>query len=134
MLSRMFDRRCRGHEAIGYTVVLPASAIPGWPTDVILPADPIWKLDYAASVRCLVRDGVDTPLASLFLHATRVVAPSAEGVDRARRTATSCCDSSLRTWARSWTAYSTPFYGHLPIERGRPSRARCVSYHDRDDE
>jgi very-short-patch-repair endonuclease len=84
MLSRMFDRRCRGYEAIGYTVMLPASAIPGWPTDVILPSDPIWKRDYAASVRRLVRDGVDTPLASLFCHATRVVAREAAGVDRAR--------------------------------------------------
>src|SRR5207244_9010567 len=31
MLARMFDRRCRGYEAVGYTIVLPASAIPGWP-------------------------------------------------------------------------------------------------------
>jgi very-short-patch-repair endonuclease len=84
MLSRMFDRRCRGYEAIGYTVMLPASAIPGWPTDVTLPSEPIWKRDYAASVRRLVRDGVDTPLASLFLHVTQLVAPAAEGVDRAR--------------------------------------------------
>ena len=40
MLARMFDRRCRGYEAIGYTVLLPASAIPGWPADVVLPSDP----------------------------------------------------------------------------------------------
>jgi superfamily II DNA or RNA helicase len=40
MLARMFDRRCRGYEAIGYEIVLPASAIPGWPTDVVLPSDP----------------------------------------------------------------------------------------------
>ena len=40
MLARMFDRRCRGYEAVGYTIVVPASAIPGWPTDVQLPADP----------------------------------------------------------------------------------------------
>jgi superfamily II DNA or RNA helicase len=39
MLARMFDRRCRGYEAIGYTVLLPASVIPGWPADVTLPAD-----------------------------------------------------------------------------------------------
>jgi superfamily II DNA or RNA helicase/very-short-patch-repair endonuclease len=84
MLARMFDRRCRDYEAIGYTVVLPASAIPGWPADVILPADPVWKRDYSGSVRRLVRDGVDTPLASLFLHATRTVHADAEGVDRAR--------------------------------------------------
>jgi superfamily II DNA or RNA helicase/very-short-patch-repair endonuclease len=84
MLARMFDRRCRGYEAIGYTVVLPASAVPGWPADVVLPADPVWKRDYAGSVRRLVRDGVDRPLASLFLHTTRTVHADAEGADRAR--------------------------------------------------
>lgn len=84
MLARMFDRRCRGYEAIGYTIVLPASAIPGWPHDVILPADPVWKRDYSGSVQRLVRDDVDTPLASLFLHVTRTVHTDAEGVDRAR--------------------------------------------------
>jgi superfamily II DNA or RNA helicase len=26
MLARMFDRRCRGYEALGYTILLPASA------------------------------------------------------------------------------------------------------------
>lgn len=84
MLARMFDRRCRGYEAIGYTVVLPASAVPGWPVDVVLPADPVWKRDYSGSVRRLVRDGVDTPLASLFVHTTRTVRDDAEGADRAR--------------------------------------------------
>jgi hypothetical protein len=39
MLARMFDRRCRGYEAIGYTIILPASAVPGWPVDVVLPSD-----------------------------------------------------------------------------------------------
>src|SRR6202035_4065983 len=43
MLARMFDRRCRGYEAVGYTIVVPASAIPGWPSAVALPADPLWK-------------------------------------------------------------------------------------------
>ena len=84
MLSRMFDRRCRGYEAVGYTIVLPASAIPGWPADVTLPADPLWKRDYAASVRRLVRDGVDTPLANLFVTAARPIPPEAEGANRAR--------------------------------------------------
>jgi superfamily II DNA or RNA helicase/very-short-patch-repair endonuclease len=84
MLARMFDRRCWGYEAIGYTIVLPASAIPGWPHDVILPADPVWKRDYSGSVQRLVHDGVDTPLASLFLHVTRTVHTDAEGVGRAR--------------------------------------------------
>src|SRR4051812_29802150 len=84
MLGGMFARRCRGYEAVGYMVVLPASAIPGWPSDVVLPADPVWKRDYSGSVRRLVRDGVDGPLASLFLHATRTVHVDAEGADRAR--------------------------------------------------
>jgi len=84
MLARMFDRRCRGYEAVGYTVLLPASAIPGWPTDVVLPSDPVWKRDYSGSVRRLVRDGVDTPLASLFVHAARAFPEDADGVDRVR--------------------------------------------------
>jgi superfamily II DNA or RNA helicase/very-short-patch-repair endonuclease len=84
MLSRMFDRRCRGYEALGYEIVLHASAIPGWPVDVPLPADPLWKRDYSASVRRLVRDGVDVPLAGLFVTAARPVAADVEGADRAR--------------------------------------------------
>ncbi len=84
MLARMFERRCRGYEAIGYTVLLPASAIPGWPADVTLPADPIWKRDYSGSVRRLIRDGVDSPLATLFVHAVRPVSADADGLARAR--------------------------------------------------
>ena len=84
MLARMFDRRCRGYEAIGYTILLPASAIPGWPADVVLPSDPVWKRDYSGSVRRLIRDGVDTPLASLFVHAARAMPEDADGAARAR--------------------------------------------------
>ena len=84
MLARMFDRRCRGYEAVGYTIVVPASAIPGWPSDVSLPADPMWKRDYAASVRRVVRDGVDVPLANLFVAAARPIPSDAEGASRAR--------------------------------------------------
>lgn len=72
MLSRMFDRRCVGYEAAGYTILLPASAPPpGWPVETLLPVEPEWKRDYAGSVRRLIRDGVDRPLANLFLHATQ---------------------------------------------------------------
>jgi len=84
MLSRMFDRRCRGYEALGYEIILPASAVPGWPADVPLPSDPLWKRDYAASVRRLVRDGVDLPLASLFVAAAQPIPADAEGASRAR--------------------------------------------------
>ena len=49
-----------------------------------MPADPVWKRDYAASVRRLVRDGVDVPLANLFVMAARPIPPEAEGASRAR--------------------------------------------------
>jgi len=84
MLARMFERRCAGYEAVGYTLQLPASAIPGWPTEVPLPIDPEWKRGYSASVRRLVRDGVDVALANLFVRAFRPVSPEAEGEARAR--------------------------------------------------
>src|SRR3982750_3109991 len=99
MLARMFDRRCRGYEAIGYTVLLPASAIPGWPADVTLPADPVWKRDHSGSVRRLGRDGVDSPLASLFVHVARPVLPDADGVQRARSASEAFLFKRLETLA-----------------------------------
>ena len=84
MLARMFDRRCKGYDAIGYKILLPASAVPGWPVDVPLPVEPEWKRDYAASVQRLIRDGVDSDLGNLFVHATRKLQANAEGEDRAR--------------------------------------------------
>ncbi len=84
MLARMFDRRCRGYEAIGYRIQLPGSAVPGWPADVPLPIDPEWKSQYALSVRRLVRDGVDSPLANLFVNVAIMPSPNAEGANRAR--------------------------------------------------
>lgn len=80
MLSRMFDKRCAGYEAVGYTILLPASALPGWPREVPLPIDSVWKNDYAASVRRLIRDGVDVPLAHLFVETAQPLTD----VDRAR--------------------------------------------------
>jgi superfamily II DNA or RNA helicase/very-short-patch-repair endonuclease len=84
MLARMFDRRCAGYDAVGYTLLLPASVVPGWPADIPLPIDPEWKRDYSASVRRLVRDGVDAPLADLFVRVARSLPPDAEGIARAR--------------------------------------------------
>jgi len=84
MLSRMFDRRCRGYESLGYTILLPGGALPGWPSEVPLPIDPEWKRDYAGSVRRLIRDGVDVPLANLFVHVARSPHANTEGEARAR--------------------------------------------------
>jgi superfamily II DNA or RNA helicase/very-short-patch-repair endonuclease len=84
MFARMFDRRCRGYEALGYRILLPASAVPGWPVDIPLPVDPRWKSQYAASVGRLIRDGVDKPLATLFVHVSRPLTADAEGTNRAR--------------------------------------------------
>lgn len=68
MLARMFDKRCAGYEAVGYSILLPASALPGWPVEVPLPVDPLWKKDYSGSVKRLLQDGVDPPLAQLFVQ------------------------------------------------------------------
>ena len=120
MLARMFDRRCRGYEAIGYTVQLPASAVPGWPSEVTLPVDPLWKQNYAASVRRLIRDGVETPLANLFLHATRSVTADAEGAGRARSASEAFLYRRLESLPQ--TAGRFRLNGELPIPfdgRGR---------------
>jgi len=84
MPARMFDRRCRGYEAIGYSVQLPAGSLPGWPAGVELPANPLWKQNYSASLRRLIRDGVDKPLASLFRFAARELSAGEQDVSRAR--------------------------------------------------
>jgi len=102
MLSRMFDKRCAGYEAVGYTLLLPASALPGWPQEVPLPVDPQWKTDYAASVRRLIRDGVDTPLAQLFVHATRSPSDDAVGVERARSASEAFFFRRLETLPAFW--------------------------------
>jgi hypothetical protein len=56
-LARMFDRRCRGYESLGYTILLPASAVLGWPVEVPLPIDPEWKRDYAWILRPAIFGG-----------------------------------------------------------------------------
>jgi superfamily II DNA or RNA helicase len=84
MFARMFDKRCASYESIGYTVLLPGNAVPGWPAEVPLPIDPEWKQDYAASVRRLIQDGVDMPLANLFVHAAVKPVPQVIGSAHAR--------------------------------------------------
>lgn len=84
ILEKMFNRRCQGYEAVGYRILLPASAIPGWPAEVPLPVDPAWKADYAGSVKRLIRDGIDLPLAHLFVQVSTIHPSETEGVERAR--------------------------------------------------
>ena len=84
MLERMFNRRCRAYEAIGYKILLPASATPGWPNSVPLPVDPKWKADYAATIKRLIRDGIDIPLANLFKQVAVNPSPEIEKIERAR--------------------------------------------------
>jgi superfamily II DNA or RNA helicase/very-short-patch-repair endonuclease len=120
MLARMFDRRCAGYEAVGYTLLLPASAVPGWPVEVPLPDDPGWKRDYSGSVRRLVRDGVDAPLANLFVHAAQPLSPDAEGVARARSASEAFLYRRLQTLPA--TAGRFRLNAELPIpfdQRGR---------------
>lgn len=113
MLSRMFDRRCRGYEAVGYTILLPASAVPGWPPGAPLPVHPEWKSRYGASVRRLIRDGVDLPLARLFAEASRLVPPDAEGSDRARSATEAFLFRRLETLAQTGTRFR--LNSELPI-------------------
>ncbi len=84
ILERMFNKRCKGYEAVGYKILLPASATPGWPTQAPLPVDPAWKSDYAASIKRLICDGVDMPLANLFVQVASAIHADAEGIERAR--------------------------------------------------
>ncbi|PYT72552.1 MAG: restriction endonuclease subunit R [Acidobacteria bacterium] len=113
MLARMFDRRCRRYESIGYKIQLPGSAVPGWPADVPLPVDPDWKSQYAASVRRLVRDGVDSPLAKLFVHAAVIPPSNADSPDRARSATEAFLYRRLETLAE--TAGRFRLNAQLPI-------------------
>jgi superfamily II DNA or RNA helicase/very-short-patch-repair endonuclease len=120
VLARMFDRRCQGYEGVGYTILLPASAVPGWPAEVPLPIDPEWKQDYAASVRRLVRDGVDVPLANLFVHAARATAAEPEGVDRARSATEAFLYRRLETWPATQGKFRLNVELPIPFdERGK---------------
>ncbi len=96
MLSRMFDRRCKGYEAVGYTILLPGNALPGWPQSVPLTVNPQWKQQYSSSIQRLIADGLDENLATLFVGASQASSTidthnqhfspeaNAKGIDRAR--------------------------------------------------
>lgn len=81
MLERMFQRRSSAYESVGYKIIQPASAYPGWPSDVVLPVEPLWKNDYGSTIMRLVSDGVDNSLAQLFSDVAMV---ESDQIDRAR--------------------------------------------------
>ena len=103
-------------------ILLPASAVPGWPVEVPLPVDPQWKRDYAASVRRLIRDGVDAPLANLFVYAARCASPDAEGISRARSASEAFLYRRLETLPETRGRFRLnvdlpiPFDGHGQME------------------
>lgn len=123
MLERMFNRRCRAYETIGYKIFLPASATPGWPANIPLPIDPKWKADYAITVQRLIRDGIDLPLAELFVQASSPVLKQEE-LGRARSTAEAFLYYRLETLPETKgrfglnTELSIPFdgYGNMEID------------------
>ena len=82
MLARMFGKRRRAYEAQGYAVERPASALPGWPVSIELPARDDWKRRFEPSVSRLARDGVDAPSADLFLKLADEL--TADGLDPQR--------------------------------------------------
>ncbi len=84
LLERMFNKRCRAYESVGYTILRPASATAGWPYEIQLPSDSEWKMDYHASVQRLIRDGIDEKLARLFVEAVSTSPLQHTGIRRAR--------------------------------------------------
>lgn len=130
MLAKMFDRRCAGYEALGYQILLPASAVPGWPPEVPLPVEPEWKREYAASVQRLIRDGVDEPLGNLFVHATRMAQPSTIGPEQSRSAAEAFLFKRLDTLRETAGLFHLNVI--LPIPFGRQGRMEvdlCCARH-----
>jgi len=124
MLSRMFDKRCVGYEAVGYTILLPTSALPGWPPEVPLPIDPQWKKNYAASVRRLIRDGVDVTLGNLFVNMTRAPGPGTEGIERARSASEAFLFRRLETLPETKGCFQLNAELHIPFDERSKMRYR----------
>ena len=84
MLARMFNKRCRAYEGQGYAIERPASAVPGWPADVRLPAQDAWKQRFQPSVQRLARDGVEPHAADLFLRLAEAMTAGGTDTDGVR--------------------------------------------------
>ena len=87
-----------------------------------LPAEPAWKNTYAATIRRLIRDGVDSPLGNLFLHAARTFPDTAEGTTRARSSSEAFLFRRLQTLPQTRdkfrlnTRLNIPFGGFPDME------------------
>ena len=113
MLARMFERRCTGYEAVGYTILLPTSAVPGWPVEVPLPIDPEWKRDYSASIGDWSGMGWMLPSQTCSCMSHAQCSPAAEGIARAR----SASEAFLYRRLQTLPATANRFYlnATLPI-------------------
>ncbi len=85
MLARMFDRRCRAYEVHRLHNRRPRERDPRVAKRCAASGGP----SVEARLRCqradgLVRDGVDVPLAGLFVDSARPMPAEAEGIERAR--------------------------------------------------
>jgi hypothetical protein len=56
-----------------YTIQLPGSAMPGWPAEVPLPADPLWMSQFAALKHIGRADGVARKICPISQRASGVV-------------------------------------------------------------
>jgi hypothetical protein len=99
VLARMFDRRCRGYEAVGYKILLPASAVPGWPPDVPLPVDPWGRME--VDLLCQIARLAIELDGSTILETSRPAGAIVEKTSYSKRMAISFCASLQRTWVRS---------------------------------
>lgn len=66
MLEKMFQRRCKAYESVGYKILQPGSPNSGWPAEISLPSDPLSKEHYGKTISQLVSDGMDASLVQLF--------------------------------------------------------------------
>lgn len=91
---------------------------PGWPAEVPLPVDPLWKSQYAARIDRLVRAGVDPPLANLFVHVAKPPDLKAEGAEHARSSTVQLRRSFIAGWKRCQ---------RLPVVSGSMQNCRFLS-------
>ena len=116
--NKMFERRARGYEAIGYKMFKPVGLDEGWPMEVPLPVVPHWKETFTDSIRRLCRDGVTEALANLFVYATLQMELGEQAL--ARPTAHAAVVAFLRERLDTLPSWKGKFSGdvRLPVQAG----------------